>query len=246
MSHDDELKIDIESQIQGQQKLRLSAPKSEKPKPYILKDYPKKVLVIDDFIDNDTCQTLYQYLIYKLDHDKSFSHTNCNEQFSNVLVPSYGIDNSDIKSIVLDIIDRKHQLIKQQFVDPLVKQNPQLYEGIALHHDSSDLVRWSPESNPSLGEHADNQYWDMPNKLHYSAHRDWSSVLYLNNDFEGGEFYFKEPHIKIEPKPGRLVIFGSGIDYIHGVKSVTKGARYTLPSWWTYGNRPETPMKCRS
>ena len=65
----------------------------------------------------------------------------------------------------------------------------------------------------------------------------FSSVLYLNEDFVGGNFLFADPDksIKAElpPKPGRLVAFYNGIDNLHGVKAVTSGRRCALAMWYT-------------
>ena len=42
-------------------------------------------------------------------------------------------------------------------------------------------------------------------------------VIYLNNDFEGGELYFTDMDITINPTPGTLVTFPATDDYIHEV-----------------------------
>ena len=52
--------------------------------------------------------------------------------------------------------------------------------------------------------------------------------LYLNDDFEGGELFFPNLDISIKPKARQLIIFPGGNEYVHGVKTVTKGARYVL------------------
>ncbi|KAL5007447.1 hypothetical protein ScPMuIL_016253 [Solemya velum] len=65
--------------------------------------------------------------------------------------------------------------------------------------------------------------------------RDYSGLLYLNDDFEGGEFFFAHPNqteqIALKPKCGRMVGFNAG-DY-HGVKAVMKGQRCALAMWFT-------------
>jgi len=67
--------------------------------------------------------------------------------------------------------------------------------------------------------------------------RDFSSVLYLNDDFVGGNFLFANPDKSIQaelsPAPGRLVAFHNGIDNLHGVKAVTSGRRCALAMWYT-------------
>ncbi|CAG5131116.1 unnamed protein product, partial [Candidula unifasciata] len=66
-------------------------------------------------------------------------------------------------------------------------------------------------------------------------HRDYSAVLYLNSDFEGGEFFFahsnKSEQVSLRPKCGRLVGFHAG--EFHGVKAVKSGHRCALALWFT-------------
>ncbi|OCT78504.1 hypothetical protein XELAEV_18029600mg [Xenopus laevis] len=70
------------------------------------------------------------------------------------------------------------------------------------------------------------------------TYRDYSALLYLNGDFDGGEFVFTEMDAKtitasIKPKCGRLVGFSSGGENPHGVKAVTRGQRCAVALWFT-------------
>ncbi|XP_056331943.1 prolyl 3-hydroxylase 1 [Danio aesculapii] len=70
------------------------------------------------------------------------------------------------------------------------------------------------------------------------THRDLSAVLYLNDDFDGGNFFFTDRDAKtvtatVKPKCGRLVGFTSGPVNPHGVTAVTKGRRCALALWFT-------------
>ncbi|XP_030319580.1 prolyl 3-hydroxylase 1 [Calypte anna] len=72
--------------------------------------------------------------------------------------------------------------------------------------------------------------------------RDYSAILYLNGDFEGGAFYFTELDAKTEtaevhPQCGRAVGFSSGSENPHGVKAVTKGQRCAIALWFTLDPR---------
>ena len=57
----------------------------------------------------------------------------------------------------------------------------------------------------------------------------YNSLIYLNDDFEGGEFYTKNQIIK--PQQGMLTIFDGSVTY-HGVKEVKKKDRKTIILWW--------------
>uniref|UniRef100_A0A674MBB1 procollagen-proline 3-dioxygenase n=1 Tax=Takifugu rubripes TaxID=31033 RepID=A0A674MBB1_TAKRU len=70
------------------------------------------------------------------------------------------------------------------------------------------------------------------------THRDYSAILYLNDDFEGGDFIFTKLDAKtvtaeIRPQCGRMVGFGAGKENPHGVRAVTKGQRCAVALWFT-------------
>lgn len=54
------------------------------------------------------------------------------------------------------------------------------------------------------------------------------AVIYLNDDFEGGEIYYPKANLEIKPVARSLVVHPAGMIYRHGVKSVTSGERFSL------------------
>jgi hypothetical protein len=100
------------------------------------------------------------------------------------------------------------------------------------------LTCW-PQGN-SMHEHIDN--WD-PNIE--SRNIIFSSVLYLNDDFEGGEIYFPNlGNFTYKPKQGNMIIFPTesyeedfkyddayGFKHLHGIRLIESGNRYTLTLW---------------
>jgi hypothetical protein len=53
-------------------------------------------------------------------------------------------------------------------------------------------------------------------------------ILYLNDDFTGGELYYPGLGLEIAPKRGLLVAHSASKKYAHGVKEVISGIRYGL------------------
>ncbi|XP_051921029.1 prolyl 3-hydroxylase 3 isoform X2 [Hippocampus zosterae] len=79
------------------------------------------------------------------------------------------------------------------------------------------------------------QCWKEPPAF---IHRDLSAILYLNDNFDGGEFFFtnrdaKTVTARVKPTCGRLVGFSSGPINPHGVTALTKGRRCALALWFT-------------
>uniref|UniRef100_A0A669E6U2 procollagen-proline 3-dioxygenase n=1 Tax=Oreochromis niloticus TaxID=8128 RepID=A0A669E6U2_ORENI len=83
------------------------------------------------------------------------------------------------------------------------------------------------------------QCWKEPPAF---THRDLSAILYLNDDFDGGELFFtnrdaKTVTARVKPSCGRLVGFSSGPVNPHGVTAVTRGRRCALALWFTKEKR---------
>ena len=61
------------------------------------------------------------------------------------------------------------------------------------------------------------------------AFQTWTSVIYLNDDYEGGETVVGDK--EIVPLKGKIVTF-QGPSVLHSVNKVLKGDRYTVPVWY--------------
>ena len=60
----------------------------------------------------------------------------------------------------------------------------------------------------------------------------FTTILYLNDDFDGGELIFTQQNITIKPERGDVVIFPSQSRVLeHEVKPPTDKSRYTLAIW---------------
>jgi hypothetical protein len=93
------------------------------------------------------------------------------------------------------------------------------------------VTRWydGMEQQP----HAD----DMSNlegpEWEWFRHRDFGSVIYLNNNYSGGHTYYPQYGVDVTPKVGTLVIHPANPDYLHGVTEISGETRYTIGSFWT-------------
>lgn len=69
---------------------------------------------------------------------------------------------------------------------------------------------------------------------HGSSSRTLSVVLYLNDNYDGGEITF--PHVSggttIKPEAGSAIFFPSNFVFVHEVSEIKNGIRYALPNWY--------------
>lgn len=94
---------------------------------------------------------------------------------------------------------------------------------IVEKEDFLGVVHW--ETGSYLNTHVDD--------LGYVTENHLPIIIYLNDDYEGGEINFETHDICIKPKTGDLVIFPGNMHYAHEVKRIVSGDRYTLPIWFT-------------
>jgi len=77
--------------------------------------------------------------------------------------------------------------------------------------------------------------WPAPNRgkdLHKdtaSKKTSLSSIIYLNDDYDGGHTFFKDG-TSFAPVTGRAIFFDGNL-YSHGVSSINKNERYTVATW---------------
>lgn len=61
---------------------------------------------------------------------------------------------------------------------------------------------------------------------------DYASVVYLTEDYEGGEFFFNYLNYKIKPAAGDVITFPANHFYTHGVTKLLSGERITITLFW--------------
>lgn len=103
------------------------------------------------------------------------------------------------------------------------------------------------------------QYWEAFNFIkygpgqHFMEHHDHgfsynctvSLVAYVNDDYEGGEIYFRLQNLKIKPEAGDLFIFPSNFMYPHQAMPVHSGTKYSIVTMLDYNKKFHTPEMYR-
>lgn len=64
---------------------------------------------------------------------------------------------------------------------------------------------------------------------------EYSFVVYMNDDYEGGEIWFENQMVSIKPEAGSIVIFPSKSPYSHGSKKLESGRKIFIPHFWRSG-----------
>lgn len=143
------------------------------------------------------------------------------------------LDKNDIQIVPQILV-----LIKR--IQPIIEN----FFSVIVKPTSPTIVRWLPGQlqNP----HADKELHEGPDagRPNDFPYYDLSSLFYLNDDYEGGELYFPKQGVEFKPKKGSAYFFPGDMNYIHGVKEVKSGIRYTCPLFWTILKHTEGQGVC--
>jgi hypothetical protein len=130
--------------------------------------------------------------------------------------------------------DNKLRDIWQECYDPqyqAVRDYCRMYNIHNLRYwEAFNFIRYTPGNH--FMEHHDHGY---------SYNCTVSLVGYFNDDYEGGELYFRLQNLNVKPQAGDLYIFPSNFMYPHQAKKVLSGTKYSIVTMLDYSAKFHTP-----
>lgn len=189
-------------------------------------DSSNNIVVFENFLELQDL-ALVQSFLPTIDEWENGRETEYNEDGVCIYDATYWND----RMCSGEIIGRKNPAVYQTIDKYIQKMAGKVEEFFKVKVKSRPpvLMRWFEgiEQQP----HADKELNDgSPNPF---PTYDLNSLIYYNDDFTGGELYFPQHDIEIKPKPGLAVMFVGDRNYLHGVRTVTSGERWTTPSFYT-------------
>jgi hypothetical protein len=188
---------------------------------------PENIHVLKDFIDARDVEIIGSFARTI----KEWSNGSDVDIFDENGVCTYSAAYWNNRQCTYDILERINKEVYDLidfYLDKMAVTAGEIF-GCKLQKRPPCIVRWfgGIEQRP----HADKQMNDgSPNPF---PTYDINSLFYWNDDFEGGELYYPEHDIVVKPEPGLAVLHPGDIHYLHGVKMVTSGERYTSPAFFT-------------
>jgi predicted 2-oxoglutarate/Fe(II)-dependent dioxygenase YbiX len=177
-------------------------------------------LVDPDFL---SAQEQARLLAFADAGDTAFGTTEGGDFWKGRTLTPTDIDDETIRAIFRDTRDRILDQVSSLLAGHLGPQPP-------LHSDLINFARWP--AGYELQPHADSE--NPGGVPHPYPWRDFATVIYLNDDYEGGEIHFPNLGLELKPRPGTLVVFPGTLFFLHGVRRVTRGMRHTIASFLTF------------
>lgn len=134
---------------------------------------------------------------------------------------------------VLQIDDKKNPTVKRKSymgINEALLQQSKVKEILENTYDvkvtsgSAHIAKW--ETGQKLELHVDD--------LGRTSYNHMATILYLNEDYEGGEIEFPTYNLSLKLATGSLIMFPGNMNYPHSVKPIISGFRYTMPMWFEF------------
>lgn len=192
---------------------------------------PQGIHVVRDFVDAATCRDWITYLedrprsplaVHGLDDSQpaGLSHQQTSGRVTDK------VDQGECREAVVAAVRRAFDETVPDTLGRRIEwfENPQ-------------VLRYGPGGR--YGPHADSEHF-FPREGRWKKviDRDVSILLYLNEDFTGGELEFRQFNYRYRPRAGDLLFFPSHGHYAHQALPVNTGTRYVVVSWAAYRDEP--------
>ena len=185
---------------------------------------PHGVVLKENFLSADKCRELLDIIegqgsgwLKVMDLDKTTRESTVNK-----------VDQTR----VTELVDMEaHQGMLNDLVAQLIIEEIEPGTGARIEwFEEPQILKY--KAGGFYASHADAETYD--NKLDAWVKvldRDWSLLLYLSDDYEGGEIKFNKFNYQVKPKAGTLIYFPADGRYMHTALPVTSGLRYAMVSW---------------
>jgi predicted 2-oxoglutarate/Fe(II)-dependent dioxygenase YbiX len=193
----------------------------------------REILIVPNFLSPEICNEYIEFINKQQEIDLSVFDAEATNKKGEIAWEvdkktrdTQTVNTDDIREPILDLMRVAVREQLNPFFNVQIKDSemPQVLvyhegghyrphiDGEALFIDGSGVLSWRK-----------------------NVDRDISLILYLNQDFEGGELVFPKLAISIKPRQGMLLGFPSNHHFLHGVNPTTKGTRYAIVNWFSLG-----------
>lgn len=190
---------------------------------------PEMIGEIENFVLEDEITQLNDFI--RSNNSWDITETHYNEDGTIIYDSGYW----DGRVAGFPIISKTNPEIVQIIQNMVERLKPKIddFFNVDASPTSPAMVRWLP-GNFQL-PHADKELHEGDNvgKPNDFPWYDIATIIYLNDDYEGGELYFPLQNIQFKPKRGAAYFFPGDRNYIHGITTIESGIRYTCPFFWT-------------
>lgn len=207
-----------------------------------------QAVIVEDCLPKEMLDYLFNQINNTEDFKKAQEAATSGEVFYKFIGLSSKSKTYEPNENLSRVVNECHRvlfdILKEKTSLPALEEE---YSGISLCSNYSmdyhaDAERPYCQKDRNLGKPTaeDNSGFRMPEKNEWQPNhtpsRIYTSLVYLNDDFEGGETTMPLRNLNVKPKFGKMFAFPCSRDYIHGVRKNT-GVRAAFTAWYTLSSK---------
>jgi len=164
--------------------------------------------------------------------------SHCSSEKNVKFVPATVLDAKTGKTYINNVRNTDSiGITKNKEIDSYFKELDESCRGLvnSVVNSYKKLFKISEEildkENYSLLRYNPGQYYHQHYDGGTESARSISVLIYLNDEYSGGEIEFVNFNEKFKPKAGTLILFPSNYAYGHIAHPVTSGTKYVIVTW---------------
>ena len=180
---------------------------------------PVGVQIVENFLSAERCSDLLQLADQSPGKRFTVPDGKGGRIYDEQRVTEW-VDFRDSHQRVLD------DVVARAFAEEIIPRE----QGEISWYEEPQLLRYTPGG---YYLHHSDAYQLVPEQRAWRkvVDRDISVLIYLNEQYEGGEIEFKRFFYRLKPRAGMLVWFPSDVRYEHMARPVISGRRSVIVSW---------------
>ncbi len=185
----------------------------------MIKPFNNEIIIVNNFLSENEINSIFKCI--DLNNKVNYKNFISSEYFNDKLIQLPSENNIEElfsentkRLAALEYLKNKNNFMQraEELMLEISKEN--------LFLTSIDaLIRSDGKGMPV---HFDDSPEVIETKIHYGL------VLYLNDNYDGGEIYYPKLNLQYKPKSGDMVIHPGTEEYAHGVKDIYNGTRYAI------------------
>lgn len=186
---------------------------------------PNEIVVIENYLTNEQCEKIIEYAQQYQAQQTSIGDFTQNGTVKRTQSHGFIAERIDLPKDTP--LNRTGHNICNNIFKKIVPEN---YKVFIKSYEMPHILRYT--QGGTYGIHSDSHNYDPSSKSWKKvANRDYSSILYLNDEFTGGTLSFPALNLRVTPQKGMLVIFPSHDKYMHSAEPTLSGTRYAFVTW---------------
>jgi hypothetical protein len=154
------------------------------------------------------------------------------------------VGDSEIMKDYRDCVDFKVSQFMLPFEQEKYADIGKVYEEVIggvreciLHYSSLYQLDLGYEEATNFVRYREGEHFSVHSDAGFSYSCTVSSIGYINDGYEGGEYMMPYQNIKFRPEKGDVIVHPSDFLYAHASLPVTKGTKYSAVTMYDYNDR---------